>query len=999
MKKYITIISLILFLGGSLSLSTSASVYAQGNDQNHTVSGLVTSAQDGEPLPGVNITVKGTTTGTSTNPEGRYSLTVPSASDTLVFSFVGFESREVPINGQDAINVALNPGTVLGEELLVVGYGAQEKRDITGSVSSVSADKIAEVPVTDAAQALQGRAAGVMVANDGNRPGDGVTVRIRGRRSLTASNDPLYVVDGIPLSGGINDINPNNIESMEVLKDASATAIYGSRGANGVILITTKRGGNHQTLVSYDGYFGVSRELEHPDYMTGSEFAELRRQANRTIGEWSGPGDDPGIFTGTELDAIQNGRSYDYVDLVTQDAGYQQNHQLSVQGGNEKTRFAVSGSFFNEDGLIRGQNYNRYTVRVNLDHNISDKFRIGTSTLLSQFDQAYGTDPYGRAMSMNPLGNPYNPDGTPDFRPTDDGLISNPLNDLIPGKMIDDRTRLRVFSNIFGIYDFSDNLSYRLNFGPDIQSYRRGIFQGTNTGARGEGVPYAEKSNNRTQSYTLENILTYQQSFSDVHEVELTGLYSLQTERFETDTIAVSDLPYEGQQYHNLGTANTVEKYQSYMSEWGIMSFMGRVNYQYNDKYLFTVTGRADGSSRLAEGRKWGFFPSAAVGWRIIDESFMADQSLFSDLKLRVSYGVTGNTAIDPYQTQSLLTRTVYAFGEQPGFGYRPGQIPNELLQWETSRQLNIGLEFGLWNNRMAGSVEVYQTNTSDMLLERQLPITSGYESVFENVGKTRNRGIEIAINTQNIASRTGFNWTTDLNFFANSEEIVDLYGNEQDDVGNEWFIGQPLTVWYDYEKIGIWQEDEAAEAASHGQEPGEIKVRDQNNDGMINEQDRIIHGTDMPDFSIGLANHFSYNGVDLSIFLYGSFGQTIYNEFNTPGLYARYNGMNVDYWTPENPTNAHPRPNVSQEDPIYSSTRGYMDGSFVKVRNVRLGYTFPSQFTQNLSIQSLRVYINAESPLVFSKLDNIDPERYGGVINADQPNTSLYTVGVNINF
>lgn len=980
--------------------TSTASLNIQSTPQEHTVTGLVSDSQSGEVLPGVNISVEGTTAGTSTNSDGTYSITVSSEQDTLVFSFVGFQTQTIPINGRSTIDVDLEPQAIVGEDVVVVGYGTQEQQDVTGSVSSVSAEQIAEVPVSDAASALQGRAAGVMVSSTGNgTPGEGVVVRIRGRRSLTAGNDPLFVVDGIPFSGDLSDINTENIESMEVLKDASATAIYGSRGANGVVLITTKRGGNHETMVSYDGYYGMSVQLSNPDVFNAEEFADMKREAYRHSGEYDG--DDTDIFQPPELESIQNGNSYDYTDRVTDDFGYQQSHNITVQGGNQSTQFAISGNFFNEVGIIPGQSFDRYNLRVNLDHDISDRLHIGTSTLLARNVRKVGSNPFGTALAMNPLGNPYNEDGTLDFRPTNDGLIANPLNDLVPGKMLDDRNRIRIFSNIFAEYDISDNFSYRLNFGPDLSSYRRGVFQGTLTTARAEGTPYAEKSEELSFNYTLENIVNYQQDFGGIHNIKATGLFSIQSSHFETDTTAVSGLPYESQKYHNLGTGDQTESIESFLSEWSIMSFMGRINYQLNDRYLFTLSGRADGSSRLAEGNQWGIFPSAAIGWRITEEPFMENQDLFSNLKLRVSYGVTGNTAIDPYQTRSLLGQTTYQFGEEAGFGYAPNQISNPELQWETSSQINIGLDFGLWNSRLVGGVEVYETTTTDMLLERNLPITSGFGSVFQNIGKTKNRGLEITLNTQNIAgtTRDDFRWSSDLTFGANEEEIIELFGDGEDDVGNEWFIGEPLTVWYDYEKIGIWQEDEATEADSYGQAPGDIKVRDQNEDGVINEQDRVIQGTNMPDWTAGFANHFSYKGFDLSVYLYASVGQTIDNSFQRPNLIGRYNTADVDYWTPNNPTNKHPRPESGIEEPLYGSSRGYQDGSFLKIRNIRLGYDLPVSLTNQLGIRSLRIYANAETPLLFSKTGNIDPEQYDGVIEGEVPTTRLYTVGVNINF
>jgi TonB-linked SusC/RagA family outer membrane protein len=442
------LLSLVIILIASFS-----TVCAQ-----NSISGTVTDAQSGESLPGVNILVKSTSQGTSTNADGAYSFSVESLQDTLIFSFIGYSKQEIPMNGRSELDIDLTPSTFAVEELVVVGYGTQEEQDVTGSVSKVSSAQVAEVPVSDAASALQGRAAGVTVTSSDTRPGSNTTVRIRGRRSLTASNDPLFVVDGIPFSGNISDVNPQNIESMDVLKDASATAIYGSRGANGVVLVTTKRGGNQQTSVSYDGYFGISNQLEQPDIMSGPEFAEMVREGFRANDDYTS---DEDIFTDAELESVQNGTTYNFPNLVTDDTGYQQSHQISVQGGNESTQFAVSGNFFSETGIMPGQQFDRYTLRINLDHDVSDRFRIGTSTLLSRFAQDYGTNPYGSAVNQNPLGNPFNEDGSLDFRPTDDGLASNPLSDLVPGKLLDDRNRVRIFSNVFAEYNFTDNLNYR----------------------------------------------------------------------------------------------------------------------------------------------------------------------------------------------------------------------------------------------------------------------------------------------------------------------------------------------------------------------------------------------------------------------------------------------------------------------------------------------------------------------------------------------------------
>ncbi|MEX2347144.1 MAG: TonB-dependent receptor [Balneolaceae bacterium] len=955
--------------------------------QNHTVTGSVFSSDNGEALPGVNILVKGTEIGATTDFEGEFSLDVPSETDTLVFSYIGYETIEEPINSRTSIEVHLIPRAVVGDELVVVGYGAVERRDITGSVASVSNRDIQEVTITDAAQALQGRASGVVALSSGNRPGQGVTLRVRGRRSLTASNDPLYVVDGIPLEGNINDINTRDIQSMEVLKDASATAIYGSRGANGVVLVTTHRGGNHPTTISYSGHTGVRQAHGRPDMMTGPEYAAMKEASGRD-------------FTSDELDAISRGVSTDWLDFLL-DEGVQHNHQLSVQGGDENTQFAVSGNFFFDQGVITTQDFNRNTFRLNLDHSVSDRLRIGTSTQLSNQVQNWGSNPYGGAISTNPLAEPYDSEGNMILRPGADPLIFNPLADLVDDAYIDERERIRIFSNIYADLDVFENLNFRMNFGPDFQDWRRGLFQGSLTGARQEGSPYAEKQHERRMTYTFENILSYTQDF-DIHSLDITGLFSVQESRLEESGFAASELPYEHQKFHNLGTGATIEGLGSGLEEWGLMSYMTRINYTLFDRYLLTLTGRYDGSSRLSEGQKWGFFPSFALGWRISDESFMDDLSFFSDLRIRVSYGKTGNTAIDPYQTRGGLSRTQYSFADGPGFGFRPTSLANPDLKWETSATANIGLDFGFFEDRLAGSLEFYQTNTSDLLLERVIPITSGFNSVLENIGDTRNRGFEFNLTSMNI-NTSDFSWSTNINIFGNREEIVELFGTGEDDIGNQWFVGEPLTVWYDYDMTGIWQLDEEAEAAGYGRNPGEIKLRDVNGDGSITEADRVILGSDMPTWNGGIGNRFRYKDFDLSVFLFGSFGHTVYNQFlvNNSSLQGRYNNLNVNYWTPDNPSNDTPKPDGTREFPLNSSSRGYESGDFVKIRNIQFGYNLPASTLSEIGIRSARIYVNADTPIVFSNLeDGLDPESYAGVIGAGNgPSTRLFTVGVNINF
>ena len=949
-----------------------------------TVTGTV-SSEDGSALPGVTVVVKGTTVGAVTNEMGQYSLSVAEDQNVLVFSFIGMKPQEIEVGTQSVINVVMLADVIGLEEVVAIGYGTERRGNITGAISSVTTQDIQELPIIDAGSALQGRATGVMALSSGNRPGDGVTIRIRGRRSLTATNDPLYVVDGIPYEGNINDINPRDIKSMEILKDASATAIYGSRGANGVILITTTRGGNYPTTVSYNGYYGVTSPLGKPDLMNGEQYTRLKEVGGRP-------------FTAAEEEAIARGVSTDWLDLIVGN-GYQQSHQLGVRGGSQKTAFALAANLFNEQAVIETQEFTRKTLRINLDHHVSDRIRVGTSTQLSDQIQNYGSNVYGGAVNISPLAEPYE-NGEMVYQPGADPLLWNPLADFVENAIVDDRTRLRVFSNIYAEIDISNSLDYRMNFGSDYQKYRRGLFEGSLSSARQYSTPRGLKNHEENYTYTFENILNYTKEFNENNILKATGLFSVQESNYETSIIDVEGLPYEHQLFHNLETAETVLDYDSDLQEWGIMSFMGRVNYELMNKYLFTITGRYDGSSRLSEGKKWGFFPSAAFLWRISNENFMANQSLFSDLRLRASYGVTGNTGIDPYQTRGGLTRTIYSFGNGSGYGYRPGTIANPDLKWESSATANIGLDFGLGEN-IAGNFEIYQTNTTDLLLERKIPITSGFDNVMENIGETRNRGWEMSL-TGRIVSTRDFTWSANLNLSGNKEEIIDLYGNNTDDVGNEWFIGEPLTVWYDYDKIGIWQLDEASQAAVYQAQPGQIKIRDVVPDSKINEEDRVILGTNIPKATLGLGSRLMYKDFEFSFLILGIFGQTIYNEFevNHATLQGRYNNLNVDFWTEDNPTNDHPKPDGSREYPLYSDSRGYGSGDFLKVRNMQLGYNLPKRILSNIGIKSMKIYLNADTPFIFSGLaSNLDPEAYDGEIKSETPSTRMFSLGVNVDF
>lgn len=989
------------------------SIQSSENYQERQVTGKVISGDNNEALPGVNIIVKGTTTGGITDIDGNYTVAIPDDQAALVFSSVGYETIEVAVGTQSVIDVTLQPDLTTLSEIVVVGYGTQEKRDVTASIASLDGDKLTAIPTGSTVDAMKGQIAGVDVTQQGGRPGENQRVLIRGRRSLAATNNPLYVVDGIPMTDGestIQDINPQDIASVEILKDAAATAIYGSRGSNGVILISTKRGKSGKTNITYDGYYGPSSTNTTVDMMNAEEFAAMKRESRRT--SWNGTiPDDAVVFDdAVEQESLSRNpvRGTDYQDLVLGN-GYQTNHQLSVNGGSEKTQFNVSLGYFKEQGIIESMDFERITGRINIDHKISKVFKIGMSTLTSNSVQNWGSNAtFGEALSNNPLGVPYDEEtGELLFLPTNDGIRTNPLSELVPGAYEDERKITRIFSSLYLEANILEGLTYRLNFGPDIRYRRDGVFRGSLTNSNRGGPASASYDNRQELGYTLENILTYDKTFNDIHRLKITGLQSIQSNRTEWHESNVSNLPYESQSFYNIGTAEVKGNLHTRLEEWQLASFMGRINYDLADKYLFQVTLRADGSSRLSNENKWAYFPGASLGWRIIDEDFMSGTNFMNELKLRASYGEVGNTSVDPYQTQGALSRTVYAWDESPAFGYRLNDIPNPDLGWEIAKTLDIGVDFGFFDGRLFGSFDWYETNTEDLLLQRNLPYSSGYRNVLQNVGSTRNAGVELMLGANVIRSEGGFTWDIDFNISSYKEEITELAlkdenGDPTDDVGNSWFIGQPIRVFYDYKKIGIYQADEVDLADQmENKEPGEIKLEDINGSGEIDPDDRIVLGSDVPDYYGGITNRFSWKGFDFSFFFYYKQGYMLRSNFHRDNntLFARYNNLNVDYWTIDNPTNEYPRPNENQERPTNSTTMRYFDGSFVKLRNVTLGYNFPTSITEKLRMSTLRLYVQAQNPKIWTKYDTFDPENDDEVDDSDLPTPKYFMFGINIGF
>ncbi len=1004
-----------------------------------TVSGKVISSEDSSPLPGVSVVVKGTTTGTNTDGEGSFKLTVKDNKAVLVFSAVGFEKKEIVVGESSVFNITLTTDQKTLNEVVVVGYGTQKKSQMTGAISQVTAKQLQEMPITSIGQAMQGRVAGVDVSQSGSRPGSVPKILIRGRRSFNAGNDPLYVVDGIPLSAGYEDLNPSDVASMEVLKDATATAIYGARGANGVVLVTTKRGAvKGKTTVTFDTYGGVSKPLDKIQLFSGPEFAEYVREAYRATNGYKDAagnpvptgvadaaadakvavlGGDPAVAKG-----LAAGTNTDWQDLLLRN-GAMQNHSLGVQGGNDRTQFYISGGYFQDKGITAGLDYTRISLRANIDHSVNKWLKVGLSSYtMYSIRNGENLNPYGFTIQQNPLARPYDDNGNIIFSPTNDALLTNPLAEVVPGAQVDNTKKYRIFNSIYAEFKILEGLKYRVNFGPDFTISRWGRFIGAATNARKLGDPQASSRNDFGFNWTLENIVTYNKTFAQKHNFSATVLQSIQRDNFERYTADVQGVPAETQQFYNLGNAASVLGVSSGLTQWTINSYMARINYDFNDKYLLTATIRRDGSSRFGENTKYGNFPGIALGWNISNEPFLKGVKWIDLLKLRAGWGKVGNQGVAPYQTQGLLTRTAYAWGTTAAFGYRPNTIGNPDLKWETSATANIGVDFSFLRGRIQGSLELYETNTTDLLLSDQLPGSIGFGAVTRNVGQTRNKGIELGFTTVNVNTASGFKWTTDFTFTKNKEEIISLYNGKVDDLGNRWFIGQPLNSYFDYKKIGIWQLSEKEEAAKFypgdkanplGAGVGQIKVQDTNGDGIINALDRVLLGSDIPNFSAGFTTRFSYKGFDLSAFLFGRFGNMIVSGFHQDRnqLAGRYQQIKVDYWTPNNPTNEFPRPFSTQEFPQYNTTLIYFDGTFVKLRNVNFGYTVPQSVANKLKLESLRLYVSIQQPKIWSeyrsKYNGIDPEATitssgNGTTSVSSnvvPATSITTVGLNVRF
>lgn len=992
--------------------------------QTVTIKGVIKDVS-GEPVVGASITETGTSNGIIADLDGNFTLKV-SPKATLTISFMGYRTQTVSVAGKTSLSIILEEDTQLLGEVVVVGYGVQRKEAVTGSVASIKNEAIREVPASDITQALQGRIAGVDMSQTSSKPGSSMQIRIRGTRSLNASNDPLIVLDGIPFAGSMSDINPNDIKSIDILKDASATAIYGSRGANGVLLITTNKGlVGAKAQVSYNGYVGLKTLFAKYPMMNSDEFVKLREYANK-------------FQNGVDED---NDVNTDWQDLLYKNSMVT-NHDLSVLGGTEKGSYNFGVGYYRDESLLPNQNYTRYSMRGTLDQEVGKYLKFGFITNNNYAVSNGGNLGVYTTLSTTPISNPYNADGT--WKRTvkmsndEHWVYSRATVDALGDKWIDQTRAFGSYNTIYGETKIPgvEGLKYKINIGLNYRQNNTGNYTGEGVfNSTPDNPSSAAISNSHTTQWTVENLLTYDRTFAEKHSLNVVALYSAEETSYNSSHMSATGIPSDAFQFYNLGHATKEivvnPDYQGYYKS-GLTSWMGRAMYSYNDRYMLSVAFRSDGSSRLAPGHKWHTYPAVSAGWNIQKESFMENVNWLDNLKVRVGYGQTSNQSVPSYKTLGLLGTRPYNFGDTNSVGYYVSELPNPSLGWEYSETWNYAFDFSLFNNRLSGTVEYYVQNTKDLLLSVNLPSTSGVGSYMANVGKSQNKGFELSLNGTILDNLNGWTWDLGVNLYANKNKLVSLASGQTRDENNWWFVGHPIDVIYDYEKVGLWQEgDKYRDILEPGGNAGMIKVKytgEYNADGspvrQINADDRQIIDVN-PDFQGGFNTRVGYKGFDLSIVgAFKSGGKLISTLYSSAGylnmLTGRRNNVKVDYWTPENTGAKYPKPGgiESSNNPKYGSTLGYFDASYLKVRTITLGYDFKPDLTKKLGVTKLRVYATVQNPFVlfspYHDESGMDPETnsYGDenqavasykerllVIGTNTPATRNYLIGLNVTF
>lgn len=1048
-----TLLEAVILPGNSIIIREKTTQQAAPKAQ---ITGKVTDAGTGSPLPGVNIILKGSALGTTTTSEGTYAINVADESGILVYSYIGYNPEEVPIAGKTVIDVSLIPSIQSLNQVVVIGYGTQQRKDITASIGSVSQQELQTVSKAGIDQALQGRVAGVQVTQTSGQPGGTVNIRVRGWSSISAGNEPLYVIDGVPLynwgttlnngpagifgtgvvHNALSAINPNDIESIHVLKDAAAAAIYGSRAANGVIIVTTKRGKAGKGRIELDSYYGTQQMTRRFDLLNSGQYVGLINESRANARANEGIADPYSGSVGLrQIPGLENPSDFtqttDWQDQIFQSAPIQ-NHQLTISGGNENTQYSVSGGYFNQQGVVIESGYKRYSARFNLDQQVNNRLKIGNSLTINNatntINRASSGGPnqggviYG-ALLQTPIIPVYDENGEfarPDYRYFD--RIDNPVASARDYWHTINTTRM--IGNVYGELGLHENLKFRTSIGLDANYLKNNIFIPTRGWS--EGPPPGPGSGFAFASQELvwlnENTLTYSRVFNKRHDVSAVGGVSLQGAKFERMISRVFNFPNDLVITTNGGQTNLTN---SFAEEWRLASFLGRVNYTLDNKYLITLAARSDGSSRFGPDRRFGFFPSVSAGWRLSEENFLKQLDFLSDLKIRASYGLTGNSEIvntvnsfANYAHLGSVATANYAFGGNIVNGLAPASLTNRELGWESTSQADIGLDIGLFNNRIEIVLDYYNKTTKDMLVgNTPLPFTTGYGSSIQNVGSLRNRGWEAAINSVNLAG--SFGWTTSINFARNQNEVISLGRDVKEiNLGNSIIRpGSAVSSFYGFVQDRIFTSTEDV-LASPRQEantsPGDIKFKDLNLDGVIDNADRAIIGNPLPDYIFGMTNTFTFMGLELSVFLNGVSGNEIVNftrsRTENMGGFHNQSVTTLNRWRSADEPGDGKMPRATAVDPNRNnrfSDRWVEDGSYLRVRTLSLGYTFPQSLLGRAKLSNLKVYATAQNFFTFTRYTGFDPEVGNsgnspleqGYDNSNYPLPRTLFFGINVQF
>lgn len=1007
------------------------------------------------PMEGVTVQEKATSNVTVSKKDGSFEISVSSANAVLTFTFIGFAPHEIKVGNNRQLAVSLKAQDNLMEDLVVIGYGTRKKGEVTAAISSISGEKLRSVPSTNLTQSLQGRIAGVDVTPGGFRPGNGSSIRIRGNRSLSAGNDPLYVVDGFPVSYTIDDMNPADIETIDVLKDATATAIYGVRGANGVVQITTKKGRPGKISISYEGSQSIESIIRPIPIFNSVELTDSERQAffadksyTRTIGvanatnplfyyptasadialfknrfgsieQWNSIKD---AYTWDVYDAVNNiyvakkrattaeekavlqnlglsrsdsidmydpskVKSFDWQNEVGLRKGRTTNHSISVTGGSDKFRASFNAGYFKQQGIEYAQDYTRYSVGNSVEFKPAKFITFGATINYIHSITNTSTSSYANASGMIPMVEPYDTAGNWVLFPNRDNQIPSAINDR---NTVFDQTKVnRIMGNVYAEVTLFKGLKYRTMFGLDNRNSIRGTFNGAQSSIRLGSVANASQTTNTANSWVYDNIITYNTKIKSNHTINVTLLHELQSlNRSSSLTLSANNLIFESQKWYSLDrNIDALVTGSGTYSAAQYLSYMGRVEYGFKNKYMLTVSTRYDNSSVLSEGNKGEWFPAVSVAWQIDRENFFRKQHIFNSARLRAGMGTVGNASIAPYQTAGPLGFTNYNWGNgQAAIGSAPTTFRTPDLSWEKTTTTNVGLEFGLLRNRITGAIDVYKSTTVDGLQRKSIPTANGVNFVFVNLGKVTNTGIEVTLSTQNIVKRD-FRWSTDIVFTTNKEKLVDINGSGNSDFGNLWLLGQPLQVYWGFQKQGIFQYSDtmpggilaeyywkkAGNKTNVNYQPGRIKILDANSDTAFSPADRIILGAQNADYITSIGNTVGYKNFELNFLVYFRVGGLY--RVPRPGLVGRYQSSKVNYWTPTNPSNEYQQPTQTSDVPLNWEALTYRKGSYIKFKNITLTYRVPAKLISRIHLNNLAFYFSAVNPILIHKASDYDPE------------------------